>query len=40
MALRRIALRDFVIVQALDLDLHDGLHRAHRRDRRRQVHPD
>lgn len=24
MALRRIALRDFVIVQALDLDLHAG----------------
>ena len=40
MALRRIALRDFVIVRELELDLSERLQRADRRNRRRQVHPD
>ena len=38
--LRRIALRDFVIVRELELDLAGGFTRADRRNRRRQVHPD
>ena len=33
-------LRDFVIVRELELDLADGFTRAHRRNRRRQIHPD
>jgi hypothetical protein len=40
MSLKRIALRDFVIVRELELDLSRRLHGADRRDRRRQVHPD
>jgi DNA repair protein RecN (Recombination protein N) len=39
MACKRIALRDFVIVRELELDLSGGF-RADRRNRRRQVHPD
>ena len=37
--LRALDVRDFVIVERLDLELGAGFTRAHRRDRRRQVDP-
>ena len=37
--LHRLAIRDFVIVDALEIELGAGLHRAERRNRRRQVDP-
>jgi hypothetical protein len=40
MSLKRIVLRDFVIVRELELDLSTQGSRADRRDRRRQIHPD
>ena len=40
MSLKRIALRDFVIVRELDAGPGRRLHRADRRNRRRQIHPD
>jgi hypothetical protein len=40
MSLKRIALRDFVIVRELDLDLSSRIQRTDRRNRRGQIHPD
>ena len=37
--LTQLQIRDFAIVEAVELELAAGLHRAHRRDRRRQVDP-